>query len=711
MISISPQDSPQFQSLMMRTLPTARWIFVTIIGTLISAVPVSGQWNIGTPMVTYWNDGDTSTLTPEIAQQAIDGGYNVVWVHHRPSAPLLATQLAIAEQYGLRVNLTSPLLNDDNIGTSTLNALIDQYSASPAANSYHIPGSPKQQDYPELSALVDYLRVRDPDHMAYITFNFHVYQNSSVAQFVSDVDPDLISFNNYNFLIEPGTGQNRDQSYFADLATVATGARQVGLPFVNHVQAGAWVTPWRIPNESELRFLAYTTLAYGGQGISYFNYYMLEPDTGGLQPAPDGTPTQVYTDLVPINRQFLEIAEEFQPLTSLGGFHLGDRLGGTQQLPDDSPFTLDPPIAETVYFPFWRPVNGMVVGLFGPDEQVTNATHALVMNLEYDTDKLTTVTSSHKLDVFDATSGTWSRTGNNQATLSLVPAGGKLLRISPDQGPGGSARSVWTSTGIANWHEASNWTDVGPADNRNETAVFGSMITDHTLVGLNSDITVTAVEFDSPEYSYAIAGHGSVSLQSDSALTVTPAIRAFSGTHEFQVPVNFTEDANVVVAAGSTLVFNNAVDLMGNTLTKIGAGELTLNNDLLTSGGMLDVQQGTVTGTASVSGDVVNSGGTVSPGNSPGTLEIDGDYAQGATANLLMEIAGTSPGTNYDVLIVAGMARLQGALNVVLLDEFEPQVDDTFDILNLTSIAGTFDELALPELTAGLAWGHVFVVH
>ena len=77
-------------------------------------------------------------------------------------------------------------------------------------------------------------------------------------------------------------------------------------------------------------------------------------------------------------------------------------------------------------------------------------------------------------------------------------------------------------------------------------------------------------------------------------------------------------DATVDVSSEGMLTFNNTLDLAGHTLTKTGAGEIAIRNDLTLSGGTLDVQQGTIVGNGTVGGDVFNDGGTISPGNSLG---------------------------------------------------------------------------------------------
>ena len=51
-----------------------------------------------------------------------------------------------------------------------------------------------------------------------------------------------------------------------------------------------------------------------------------------------------------------------------------------------------------------------------------------------------------------------------------------------------------------------------------------------------------------------------------------------------------------------------------------------------------------------MTGNVTNTSGTVEPGSSPGTLTVTGNYTQGAGGTLQTEIAGTTPGTQFDRL-------------------------------------------------------------
>jgi T5SS/PEP-CTERM-associated repeat protein len=154
-----------------------------------------------------------------------------------------------------------------------------------------------------------------------------------------------------------------------------------------------------------------------------------------------------------------------------------------------------------------------------------------------------------------------------------------------------------------------------------------------------------------------------------------------------------------VTGAGST--WTNS----GNLYVGLGgAGSLTVSDGGTVQAANLIVGAlGEVHGDGNIVGDV-QSGGLVSPGASPGTLHINGNYTQAAAGKLLMEMAGTTPGTQFDTLAVTGgSATLAGTLDVDLLS-FTPAPGNAFQIISASGgVSGTFGTVLLPTLT-GANW-------
>ncbi|MCH7813011.1 MAG: hypothetical protein IID40_03225, partial [Planctomycetes bacterium] len=167
-------------------------------------------------------------------------------------------------------------------------------------------------------------------------------------------------------------------------------------------------------------------------------------------------------------------------------------------------------------------------------------------------------------------------------------------------------------------------------------------------------------------------------------------LRAENGA-ELRLDVGpFTTSGSVFAAAGST-IFRNATDYTQTAGSTIIDGALTLN-----AGGTVTLNGGSLGGSGTVNADVNNAAGTVAPGGSTGILTISGDYTQGPGALMAVEIGGLIPGTEHDLLAVAGSATLSGSLDVSLIDGFEPQGGQMFLVLTFASRTGEFSSLGGP---------------
>jgi YVTN family beta-propeller protein/autotransporter-associated beta strand protein len=126
--------------------------------------------------------------------------------------------------------------------------------------------------------------------------------------------------------------------------------------------------------------------------------------------------------------------------------------------------------------------------------------------------------------------------------------------------------------------------------------------------------------------------------------------------------------------------------------TNILEGALIVNSTLTTS--QLNVLNGAaLMGSGLIAGNVVNSG-ILSPGNSPGTISISGNYTQNPAGTLAIQIASS---TNFDRVEVAGKTNLNGTLAVSLLDGFVPQQGQEFVFLTAGGgVSGEFSSVQGP---------------
>ena len=186
---------------------------------------------------------------------------------------------------------------------------------------------------------------------------------------------------------------------------------------------------------------------------------------------------------------------------------------------------------------------------------------------------------------------------------------------------------TWNVDASGDWTQRSNWGSGVPGVdntvNASHTVTFGSIISSRSTVFTNEDVSVRAITFNSSA-SYNVSGHGTISLVQGTAtgLPAESSITVAEGSHQFQAPVSLQNNTSLDVAKEATLTFNNALNLNNNTLTKIGDGTMAINNLLGSGGGTVNCNAGTCAGIGTISGDLNNGGGTISPGNSPGSLSV-----------------------------------------------------------------------------------------
>lgn len=409
------------------SMAASPWVLCVLLLLCVSGVPaIAAQtqsvspWNVGTPIVTYWCG---PALTDAAAQQMAEGGFNLVWCRNE-------AELDVAHRHGLRAQLQHPLLNpaslEDPDRLAQLDALIARICNHPALYAYYIIDEPNASQFPALGRLVGWLRERDPAHLAYINL-FPTYASNEqlgttgdvvtaykehVRLYVEQVRPALISYDHYQFRLH-GDG---DQ-YFLNLAMIRRAAQQAGVPFLNIVQACTWAPDaMRIPNADELRYLVYSTAAYGAQGISYYVY--AHPNHHGSLVGLDGTPGPLYHAVKSYNREFVAIARELQPLRSLGVYHTSMRERGCEPLPPDAVFRIDSSASPAS-------PRGFLLGFFGAAEKPT---HAVLVNLDYTAGASATLVGPDTLERFDAGTAQWTSANKSAVELTLPPGGGALVR-------------------------------------------------------------------------------------------------------------------------------------------------------------------------------------------------------------------------------------------------------------------------------------------
>ena len=374
-------------------------------------------WKPDRIMVTFWCP---PPATDEALARVAAEHYTMTWTPE--------DGLDVAASHGLRAMLQDPLLTpaalDDPAQKVKLDALINRVRNHPALEAYFLRDEPSAGDFPALGRLVAYLRERDPAHLAYINL-FPTYANNEqlgtegdtvpayrehLRQFIETVKPQLISYDHYHFF------KHQDgEQYFLNLAMIRDAAFGAELPFLNIVQTSTVVDAWRLPNARELRWLVYTTLAYGGRGISYFTYWGPASYNGLYK---DGERTPLALDAAELNAEIGVLSPELMALDSLGAYHTAPLPLGAEAIPADAPVQIVGP-------------GEFVLGLFGRGGRVTAF---MLVNRDYRRAAVARVrlpAGTRGVQEFDRSLGQWWGYADRVETITvnLNPGDGRLFRL------------------------------------------------------------------------------------------------------------------------------------------------------------------------------------------------------------------------------------------------------------------------------------------
>ena len=168
-------------------------------------------------------------------------------------------------------------------------------------------------------------------------------------------------------------------------------------------------------------------------------------------------------------------------------------------------------------------------------------------------------------------------------------------------------------------------------------------------------------------------------------LTSTSTIQTESGT----ISADLAGTNGLTQSTTGTTILTDTNTYAGTTT--INGGTLLVDGSI--TGAVMVAAAGTLGGSGSV-GSVTNQG-TVSPGDSPGILTINGNYVQ--TGSLTEEIQGTIPGTGFDQLVISGTISLGGALNPSLLAGFLPSLGGGFQLVHQQRLERDFRHVRRPD--------------
>ncbi len=333
-----------------------------------------------------------------------------------------------------------------------------------------------------------------------------------------------------------------------------------------------------------------------------------------------------------------------------------------------------------------------------------------------------------------------------QLGSALVISLSTLLTVSMPLAHAATSTCTWTDGGTANndnFSNANNWSCTGTTPGNGDVydLIFPASAAGYSpvndIVGLSVGTVTFSGTFNTFGYQVSTSASGiTATISGGITDTSTGAI----GGNEIDGNLNISGNQSFTAGSGSQLIVGSSGDTI-NT----GSSTLTLANTIivgtLSNGGSIVVDDslypadidgvqlidassgfsGSVTvnrgalfvedsnslsnassvtvasgaflkGNGGVAGLVVQSGGTVAPGDSPGCISTDSIDLSGTYA---AELGGTTACTEYDQIQASTSVTLSGTLQVSLVNGFTPSLGQSFTLIanSGSAVSGSFTGL------------------
>jgi hypothetical protein len=229
----------------------------------------------------------------------------------------------------------------------TIRKRVEAASKSPAVIGYFVTDEPGVQKFPALAKAVSAVHKYAPGKLAYINLypdyatlgapNLSqlgvAHYGDYLERFASEVKPEMISYDNYRVL---SSGDMKDAklaaSYYHNLLAARAAAMKHGVPLwvINSGNQIRKFTP--PPSPANLQFQAYTSLAAGARGLTWFKYYASKYGYPPIDNAGNRTVTWSYLKMV--NEQVKTLGPTLLKLRNTGVYFTSPTpVDGLPELP------------------------------------------------------------------------------------------------------------------------------------------------------------------------------------------------------------------------------------------------------------------------------------------------------------------------------------------------------------------------------------------
>ena len=325
--------------------------FIGLIFLGLSATTACGQGFHQTEFViSFWVDPKMDEQADLRYKEIADANFSLVMGGFGASTPeQIRRQIALCEKYGMKVIVDSHAFP------------LDQLPAHAACLGYRLRDEPGANEFQSLCEEAAVIRKARPGKLVFINL-FPIYASPAkdlqskdygdyVSQYMRIVQPELLCTDYYPNFRSDDKGDPRS-GYRQNLAVLKNAAEKDGLPFWIYFDAMAFGS-YGDPSEAQLRWQAYTAVAYGVKGVLYFCYQspwwgddLFFAKDGALIDR-NGRKTRHYEQAKRINGELKTLGPTLMKLSPVRTLHLeGARSYDAQALAGSPLATISAPLKD-----------------------------------------------------------------------------------------------------------------------------------------------------------------------------------------------------------------------------------------------------------------------------------------------------------------------------------------------------------------------------
>ena len=405
--------------------------------------------------ISYWYGIRPAYLSKERLEEAKEAGFNIIECAYDPETNKKV--LGWCEELGIKANVGDYRITDIALAgqegweAAVLEAIAD-YANYPAVNRFFLRDEPVDDYFPTLGRVAEFLHKHDPKHGEYINLlpchavptaegeSFNTRYQRHIDGFCEAVHPTILSYDHYNLKMQAvdslegriparvspeNVARNgwenvlyaeyTEEYYYDNLELIRKNALERNLPWMDIILLSEhWHYRW--PTEAEIRWEAFTALAYGANALSYFTYWT--PDASHNEPwsyhngiiLTDGTRGEKYEIVKTINTElqvlYAALCQD-DPMTSEAVYHVGEEI-------------------DELAIPFaghgrLTAIDGdrLVVGCFANNL-------FMLVNKDFRNPSDISCTADGHIQILNKATGAWEDTAS---TVTLAAGDGELLRI------------------------------------------------------------------------------------------------------------------------------------------------------------------------------------------------------------------------------------------------------------------------------------------